>query len=205
MATAAAVIMRRMIPSAAFESESDAALMRRFASGEAKAFDALYDRHESKVWRFILRSVRNRASAEELMQEVWFGVARQARTWQPEAKFTTWLFTLARHRMIDAHRAGRVAQATQSVDQDGSPIIDSLPAGAGSGPAEQLETSQQRSRLIAAVECLPPEQREAFLLQAEAELSVIEIAALTEVTFETAKSRLRYARVALKSMLKEFT
>ena len=78
--------------------------MQRFAAGEALAFDELYRRHELKVWRFLERSVRDRAAADDLMQDVWFTVAREAGRYRPSAKFTTWLFTLARNRMIDWSR-----------------------------------------------------------------------------------------------------
>ena len=85
--------------------ETDEQMMARYAAGDASAFDALYQRHEMKVWRFLQRSVRNPATADELMQEVWFAVARQVRQYQPTARFTTWLFTIAHHRLIDNHRA----------------------------------------------------------------------------------------------------
>jgi RNA polymerase sigma factor (sigma-70 family) len=69
---------------------------------------------------------------------------------------------------------------------------------------QQLESREQAMALIAAVEALPPEQRHAFLLQAEAGMSVDEIARVTGASFETTKSRLRYARSQLRQLLKEF-
>src|SRR5271169_3582348 len=88
-------------------SESDQALMGRYARGDAAAFDALYRRHEMRVWRYLVRHVGNRSTADELMQEVWFAVARDAPRYRPSARFTTWLFTIAHNRMIDSMRTSR--------------------------------------------------------------------------------------------------
>ena len=88
---------------------SDETLMARYARGDAGAFNALYRRHELRIWRYIERNVGSRATAEELMQEVWFAVARDAERYRPTARFTTWLFTIARNRLIDAPaRAARI-------------------------------------------------------------------------------------------------
>jgi RNA polymerase sigma factor (sigma-70 family) len=182
---------------------ADETLMKRYARGDAAAFDELYRRHELKVWRFIQRSVANRASADELMQEVWFSVARQAPRYVPTAKFTTWLFTLARHRVIDAHRMQRPHDSIDEPQMHTPQLAEQLSTSPAENPASQLQAWQEREALIGAVQRLPAEQREAFLLQAEAELSVAEIAKATGVNFETAKSRLRYARAALKTMLQE--
>src|SRR5215469_6836678 len=86
---------------------SDETLIARYARGDAAAFATLYRRHELRTWRYIERNVGSRATAEELMQEVWFAVARDAERYRPTARFTTWLFTSARNRMIDAMRASR--------------------------------------------------------------------------------------------------
>jgi RNA polymerase sigma factor (sigma-70 family) len=86
---------------------SDEVLMQRYAGGDAKSFEALYQRHELRVWRFLERNVHNAAVADELMQEVWFSVAREAARYQPSARFSTWLFTIAHNRMVDAIRARR--------------------------------------------------------------------------------------------------
>src|SRR5271165_6654700 len=89
--------------------ENDEALMARYAHGDAACFEVLYRRHELRIWRYLERNVGNRATADELMQDVWFAVARDAAGYQPTAKFTTWLFTIAHNRMIDSLRAQRRA------------------------------------------------------------------------------------------------
>jgi len=174
-------------------AEDDAALLRAYAAGDAAAFERLYRRHELPAWRYLMRTLGNRAIADELMQEVWFSVAREAPRWRPEAKFRTWLYTLAHNRMVDHLRARR---STESLDGHDPP--DESPQ-----PPELLQRRQRAEALLAAVDRLPLEQREAFLLQAEAGLALEEIAAATGTGFETVKSRLRYARAHLRDWLEE--
>ncbi len=181
--------------------ESDEALMQRYAKGEARAFEALYDRHEKPVWRFVLRSVREPAIADDVTQDLWFAVARSATTYQASAKFRTWIFTMARNRVIDLSRTAKNNLSLDEEREDGESMFSELAADSRLGPLRQLESKDTARQLIEAVETLPEEQREAFLLQAEGDMSVEDIATATQVSFETAKSRLRYARAKLKSLL----
>jgi RNA polymerase sigma factor (sigma-70 family) len=186
--------------------ESDESLMLRFAGGDIGAFDVLYARHELGVWRYVFRSVRVQAVADDLLQDVWFAVARSAPTYTVSARFKTWLFTMAHNRVVDHFRTAKqhVSIDASGDDDDGPSLGDTLAADSGFGPVRRLESSEQAAALIAAVERLPLEQREAFLLQAEGGLSVEGIAEATGVSFETAKSRLRYARNSLRQQLQEF-
>lgn len=188
--------------------ETDETLMLRYAGGDMGAFDRLYGRHELAVWRFVFRSVRIQAVADDLLQDVWFAVARNAGSYEVRAKFRTWLFTLAHNRLVDHLRTARHHASLDADNDDGGDggpgLADTLAADSGFGPVRQLQSREQAAALIAAVEQLPFEQREAFLLQAEGDLSVQEIADATGVHFETAKSRLRYARTSLRQQLQEF-
>jgi RNA polymerase sigma factor (sigma-70 family) len=188
---------------------SDETLMMHYAQGQVAAFNTLYTRHEKSVWRYVLRSVNNPSTADELTQELWFAVARAAPTYEARrsgAKFTTWLFTLAHHRVVDHWRAFKPHDSVtiDNEDDEAVQLRAQLIADSGFGPVRQIESREQARALIAAVESLPADQREAFLLQAEAGMSVEDIAATTGCSFETAKSRLRYARNKLKTLLAEF-
>jgi len=183
--------------------ETDEALMGRYARGDAAAFELLYRRHELRVWRYLERGVRNKATAEELMQEVWFAVARDALRYEPTARFTTWLFTIAHNRMIDSFRAGRPQVSLDAVGYEAEAVIQQLTAAPGASPLAGAMAAEQSAAILRAVERLPGEQREAFLLQIEGEFDVEEIAAITGSSFETTKSRLRYARTKLRELLKE--
>lgn len=182
--------------------------MLRYAAGDIAAFDTLYARHELGVWRYLLRSVRVQAVADDLLQDVWFAVARSAAAYEVKARFRTWLFTLAHNRLVDHFRTVKnhlsLDDGRDNEEDGAGALADTLAADSGFGPLRQLQSREQATALIAAIERLPAQQREAFLLQAEAGMSVEDIASATGVTFETAKSRLRYARSSLKQWLQEF-
>ena len=183
---------------------SDAELMQAYAAGQVSAFDTLYDRHALALWRFVLRSVQRPEIADELVQEVWFSVVREAARYQPSARFRTWLYTLAHHRVVDHWRRHRPHASLDAATADGSALADLLAAESGYGSERRLDSREQTQALLDALAALPEPQREAFLLQAEAGLSLAEIAQATGVTPEIAKSRLRYARTRLRQALEAF-
>jgi RNA polymerase sigma factor (sigma-70 family) len=176
--------------------DSDEALIGRYARGEVAAFDVLYRRHEMRIWRYLDRNLRNRATSEELLQEVWLAVARDAPRYKPTATFSAWLFSIAHHRMIDWIRANRRYVSLEA--------LGSEPESAAPTPVAAAMTRDQAGALIHAISQLPGEQRDVFLLQAEGDLSVEEIATITTASFETTKSRLRYAKTKLRELLQEF-
>lgn len=180
---------------------ADEVLMQAFAAGDARAFETLYDRHALPVWRFVQRSVHDSALADDLVQDVWFSLVRQAPQYQPRARFRTWLFTLAHHRMVDHWRTHKLHASLDAETEDGAALADTLAADSGFGPVRQLQSREQAQALLDALAALPLPQREAFLLQAEGGLSLAEIAQATGVNAETAKSRLRYARERLRHTL----
>jgi RNA polymerase sigma factor (sigma-70 family) len=187
--------------------ETDENLMVRFGRGEAAAFEFLYRRHESRVFRYLRRNVKNEATANDLTQEVWFAVVRGAANYQPSAKFTTWLFTIAHNRTVDMIRANHRVQsldAGDAADPEASSPLERLADSAKLEPPAQVQSQDEAAALLSAVAQLPAEQRSAFLLQAEGDLSVEEIAEATGSNFETVKSRLRYARAKLRQLLWEY-
>jgi RNA polymerase sigma factor (sigma-70 family) len=192
-------IMLRMNSAAA----SDEALVARYAAGDVAAFGELYSRHELPLWRCLLRQCRDRGTAEELMQEVWFAVTREAPKFRADGRFLPWLYTIARNRVIDRHRAEHATESLDAAVEDGEPLAARLADEDSPSPALLSERREQGQAILIALKRLPHEQREAFVLQTEAELSVEDIARVTGTTFETAKSRLRYARDRLKALLRD--
>jgi RNA polymerase sigma factor (sigma-70 family) len=186
--------------------DTDEALMLRFAGGDVQAFEELYRRHELKVWRYLQRNLSNRAISDELMQDVWFSVARAAPGYRPSARFTTWLLTLAHNRLVDALRATRPHERLSAVaaGSEALSLVEQLAADSRTEPPARAQSQQHAAAVFAAIEQLPPEQRQAFLLHAEGELTLQEIARVTSTNFETAKSRLRYARSKLRQLLQEY-
>lgn len=186
------------------EQPSDGDLMQAYALGDARAFETLYDRHALAVWRFVQRSAQDTALADELVQDVWFSVVRQAANYEPRARFRTWLFTLAHHRLVDHWRGHQNHLSLNAETEDGATLADMLAAESGFGPDRQLNSREQAQALLNALASLPAVQRETFLLQAEGGFSLVEIAHAMGVTQETAKSRLRYARARLRETLEVF-
>lgn len=170
----------------------DEQLMLAYRSGDASAFDTLYARHRARLFRFVLRSIKVRAAAEELYQEIWMRVIEARSTYQATARFTTWLYTIAHNRMVDHWR--RAGLALVSLDDHDVPSNSP-------DPARHAQARETLARFAAALERLPPVQREAFLLHEEGGLTVAEIAAATGSNEEAAKSRLRYAMAKLKAAL----
>ena len=189
-------------------ASSDEALLAAYAAGDAGAFAALYARHERPVFRFLRRSLGNDAAAEDLLQEVWIAVVRNAASFEPRARFTTWLYGIARHRLIDHWRARRENVSLDDAANDpidaAPALIEMLAADASGQPEVQALSRAQAQAFVTAVEQLPAPQREAFLLHAEAGMTVEEVAQLTGVGHETAKSRLRYAMNRLRTALEKW-
>jgi RNA polymerase sigma-70 factor (ECF subfamily) len=176
---------------------TDEQLMLAYAGGDAGAFEALYARHKGPLYRFVLRSVKGREVAEEIFQEVWMRAIEARSRYTPQAKFSTWLFTIAHNRLVDHWRAKGLALV--SLDDEDMPELEPA-APPDDEPHRNVEARQTLERLSAAIGALPMAQREAFLLHHEGGLSVAEIAATTGSGVEAAKSRLRYAMDKLREV-----
>lgn len=189
--------------------------MQQYAGGDAASFEVLYQRHRAWLYRVLLRSLRDETLAQDVFQDTWLTIIKTASKYEPRAKFTTWLYGLAHSRLIDLLRkektAGRSLHSVQSSNPDYS--IDTFNIYEESAdqsltldalapdPAEAIAWKQFGQQLEQALNTLPFEQREAFSLWVETELTVEQIASATESTLEAAKSRLRYARAKLKAAL----
>jgi RNA polymerase sigma factor (sigma-70 family) len=172
------------------EEAPDEQLMLAYREGDAGAFEALYKRHRGALYRFVLRAIKQNASAEELYQEVWIRVIEARGRYTPQARFTTWLYTIAHNLLVDHWRK----KGLQVVALDTEDV-----AVESANPARHAEGREALGRFMQALEALPAAQREAFLLHEEAGLTVEQIAAATGAGEEAAKSRLRYAMAKLKA------
>ena len=190
-------ILGAVSPAVGDRNSSDAELMNRYQRGDANAFEKLYRRHSDRVHRYVLRILTNAAEAEEVFQEVWIAVIRGSDRYIPSAKFITFLYSIAHRRALDRLRAGR-RQSEDLIDEE------NLADPAQVEPIEIASRGEAGRALLDAIARLPVLQREAFLLQAEEGMSVEEIADVTGVNRETAKSRLRYASARLRKALQEW-
>jgi RNA polymerase sigma-70 factor (ECF subfamily) len=170
--------------------QTDASLLRAYARGHYPSFEKLYHRHSENLFNYVFRSLGQYPASEELCQEVWLSVLAKAGTFEPgSAAFKTWLFTIARNKVIDFQRR-RINQAHVDVDDLEIP-------SAALDPEGQVVLAE----LLAAMDQLPTEQRETFVLQQEG-FSNREISQITGVGSETVKSRLRYAKTSLKQQFR---
>lgn len=176
---------------------SDEQLMLQYRDGDAAAFEILYNRHRSGLLRYIQHQCGNAAVAEELFQDVWMNLIKARERYEVKAKFSTFVYRMAHNRIIDHYRKEKNG-VPASYDEHEGLLNDEATADIIS-PARKVEGMQQVDQLLAVVEDLPEAQREAFLLKEATGLSIEEIADMTGVNPETAKSRVRYALKKIRS------
>ncbi|SHN32690.1 RNA polymerase, sigma subunit, ECF family [Duganella sacchari] len=170
---------------------SDETLMLRYAGGDAAAFRELYQRHQRGLYRFVAWRSPRRDWVDEVAQESWIALHQARERYQVTATFRTFLYQIARNRLIDLQRQ------SPHLSTDDAPDLESeVPAAEA-----MLETQQLNAALHRAIRALPGEQKEALVLQQFSGLSLEEIAALTSAPIETVKSRLRYAMRKLREQL----
>ena len=181
------------------DAVEDADLLRAHGAGDPHAFARLYDRYDRACFHLIRRLLggAHADAAEDLHQETWIAVSRNAASFDPaKASFAAWLFTIARRKTFDHFRRQRVAVLAMAPDEAATMVPDPQPS-----PLEQVQSRERAEEIVAAVEALPLEQRGVFVMFADGGLSLEEIAEVTGVAVETAKSRLRYARAKLRQSL----
>ncbi len=188
---------------------SDEQLMLAFRGGDARAFEALVRRHRGPVFQFVLRWTGQRARAEDVLQETWLKVVRGAREYEPKAKFSTWLYTIARNLCVDSARkesyrqtASLEAPAHGAGGDEGRPLGEGLP-DSGASPERGAHNARVRPLLERALQSLPEEQREVFILREYSGIAFKDIAEVTGVSENTVKSRMRYALEGLRRRLAE--
>jgi RNA polymerase sigma-70 factor (ECF subfamily) len=196
-----AILETNRVPSPAMDAavDPDAMLMLAYAGGDLAAFEALYARHRAALYRFVLRSLRDPALAEEVFQETWSRVIATRVRYRPQARFRTWLLQIAHNLVVDQFRARR----PQAGSEETEVVFAQLAMPEGEQPEHALSEFERRRHLQRAIEQLPDEQRTAVLLRLEHELSLEEIAEVTGAGRETVKSRLRYAMDKLREALAE--
>ncbi|HEY2462512.1 MAG TPA: sigma-70 family RNA polymerase sigma factor [Steroidobacteraceae bacterium] len=182
-------------------SDDDVGLMLRYRDGDAAAFAVLYAHYKGPLYRYLLRHVRNGCAAADLFQEVWSHLIATRARYEPRAKFATFLFHIAHNCAMDFFRRDMHQRRVMPTHDTEAPLLEAeVPEH--QRPDRVAEFAEQQSAVLAAVAALPQEQREAFLLREETGLNVEEIARITDVPIETAKSRLRYAVRKLKNSLR---
>ncbi len=193
-----------------FANLSDEDLMLRYSGGDLDAFKELYQRHSHGLYRFIAWRSPRKEWVDEVMQESWASLHQARARYEALSSFRTYLYQIARNRLIDLMRQHQMVIATDIGQHDDTgDVFDRLAdhhanaAHDAPSPEEALDNKQQVAGLHEAIRALPSEQREALVLQQFNGMSLEEIARLTAVPVETIKSRLRYAMRKLRQHLVE--
>jgi RNA polymerase sigma-70 factor (ECF subfamily) len=191
---------------------TDETLMVRFQRGDRAAFASLVRRHQAPLYNFAFRHLRVQAVAEDVVQDAFVRVVQNAAEFKHEARFTTWLYTITRNLCIDQLRK-RALRKHPSLDEakpgkhgeegDG-PTLGEQTADTRASVEREATGTELKVRIAQAVETLPEEQREVFLLREVANLPFKEIASVTGVPENTVKSRMRYALERLQQTLSEY-
>lgn len=188
---------------------SDEDLMLAFRDGDAAAFEQLVTRHKRGLYNFLLRSVHDRSRSEEMLQEVFLRVIRAKDRYQRTARFTTWIYTIARNLCVDESRRQKFrrtlpleAKRRGRGGDDGQSILDVTQAQQVELDA-QSEAPKVRERVAAAIEGLPDDQREVFMMRQFGGLSFKQIGEAVGAPENTVKSRMRYALEKLRGDLND--
>lgn len=181
--------------------DPDAELMLRVKDGDGVSFALLLEKHRSPVVHFVYRMIQNYAVSEELAQEVFLRVYRSRATYEPTAKFTTWLFRIATHLALNWLRDGKNERGQERLDDD-----------SGEGPARELQdrtVSVEQSLVYevtlkevrAAIASLPEKQRAAVLMHKYKEMEYSQIAKVLDCSESAVKSLLFRAYESLRARL----
>lgn len=187
---------------------SDEELMTHYAGGNQQAFALLVTRHQGPLYNFILRSCRQPPLADELLQETFLRIVKSAGSYSPDAKFTTWAYTIARNLCIDHarkhNRAHTLSLQNSLGDDEGATHQDALVDENARSASVDHDRLIFRDRLDQALANLPEDQREVFILREISGLKFREIADMLDCPVPTIKSRMRYALQTLRGELADF-
>jgi RNA polymerase sigma-70 factor, ECF subfamily len=190
-----AVALVPAVAAAAGDASSDATLVNRIAAGDKLAMQALFARHRTPLYRWLLRFVGNETIAEDLLSEVFLDVWRQAGRFEGRSSVATWLMSIARFKALSARRRRTEAELDEK--------IETTVADTASDPEAALQEKNRGELLRQALTRLSPEHREVIDLVYYHEKSVDEVAEILAVPPATVKTRMFYARKKLAASVRE--
>src|SRR6476660_3719173 len=186
---------------AAAALDYDAELMLRVKDGDSPSFGVLLEKHRSAVVHFLYRMVQNYAVAEELAQEVFLRVYRARGTYEPTAKFTTWLFRIATHLALNALRDNRNERLQDRLDDDGSDMQARQVSDSRPSVEQRMVFQAKLAEVRRAIALLPEKQRAAVLMHKYEEMEYSQIAKVLNCSESAVKSLLFRAYEALRARL----
>lgn len=186
--------------------DEDNALVRRALKGDRKAFEMIILRYQQPLLNYLGRLTGDREQAQDFTQEVFLKVHSSLSSFEPRFKFSTWLFKIASNFMIDFWRKKRIsAVSLDRARSDEETLLSLQVPDAGPQVAKKYELTQIKKRIEAALERVPEELRELFVLRHINEFSYEEIAEIKELPVGTVKNRVFQTKEILRGLLEEGT
>jgi RNA polymerase sigma-70 factor (ECF subfamily) len=186
---------------AAATLDYDAELMLRVKEGDGASFGVLLDKYRTSVVHFLYRMVQNHAIAEELAQEVFLRVYRSRSTYEPTAKFTTWLFRIATHLALNSLRDGRNERAQERLDDESQTVPVRLVRDGRPSVEQRMVYEVRLEEIRRAIALLPDKQRAAVLMHKYEEMEYSQIANVLHCSESAVKSLLFRAYESLRARL----
>ena len=189
--------------------DPDVRLMLEVRGGNAAAFEELVARYQSRLVTFFRHLLGSREQSEDLAQEVFLRVYRARETYQPGAKFSTWLYKIANHVAANAirdrsRRPEFTLQTRDSGPMGARPLDLMLQASSGQMPSRQLDKAEVREFVRMAIEALSERQRMAVLLCKFEGMTYAEISEIMEISLQAVKSLLSRARENLREVMQPY-
>ncbi len=184
--------------------KTDEQLIKQYARGNHRAFESLYGRYKKQIYHYCFRQLGSKAIADELHQDIWLKIIKSAAQFKQQSSFKTWLYSIAHNTLMDYFRSEKKRIKLKLLETDNTnnnKLTDSINSQEQHQPDKALHDRQLQQLLLDAIDQLPGEQKEVFLLHEKSGLSLKDIARITQSSFETTKSRLRYASKKLRQHL----
>lgn len=177
----------------------DAELIAAFLRGDERAFEQLYERYKRLLYGFLNHLITNPSEVDDVFEETWLRVLDRLPKYRDEGRFSAWLFRVARNLYIDQLRKNRKFPAELELDAEDAPLI---PGPSSQEPDQEIHLGEVGAVIAQAVEQLPIEQREVFLLRQQ-DLAFREIAEIQGCSINTVLGRMQYAIKNLRRLILE--
>lgn len=190
-----------------FKHLSDDSLIAHARQGDERAFETLVKRYEQTVYGFSMKVCRDKAKAEETLQDTFVNVYTHLGKYRGASKFSTWLYSIVANNCLMKHRVRKIDALMEALDEPPSAFEESKTrqfALLNDSPEDRLLTKELRAHLDAAIQKLPMEYRIVCVMRDLEMLSAEETAKILKLSVPAVKSRLRRARVFLRNELAEF-
>ncbi len=185
-------------------SLSDKELISNYIQGDQNSFEVLIQRHQNRIYAYILMITKNRELADDIFQDTFIKVIKtmKAGSYNEEGKFLQWVMRIAHNLIIDHFRKSNRMPVIDNSKNENFSIFDTLIIKEKS-IEEQMITDQIHKDVRKIIEYLPDEQREVLYMRHFAEMSFKDIAEVTNVSINTALGRMRYALINLRKLIEE--